>query len=575
MVTSGSIAPVRILDLDKPESLSFTVPLSFRFYRHSKTEVVTWRELYDGVVKHLCQKYPAILLPENTTTSPLTGDIGDLKASKAMKAPCLVKRGIYLETGISADSMIRKIRNIMQSCEMDLAHLQIEYYLDTKRKDAFTAQREKAAAEPKYLKLQWNYNVSYTGATPVSFRYKKKRTQVVQTWAGLYARVITLLAQDYPRIIKDGVSFGGGKRIDVSRANRRNISMMHPVDIGNNLVLETFGSSTQLIDRMYSALTLCRVNPEELLIYFTFGNVEQDMEYAGKKPSSDTPSTGKVNIEKALANRLRFVLGKYFDNGYRIESSIERSRLYAFYQRQYREELVISEDEIDTVLLTLAKPIDGKILIKNQAAIETLMKDVVATVDEAFKDGATCIYTSELRQLYLDELSRNGIHDLAPFEELVMDSLGNEFRAQYNRICFGRRKADVGSDIRNYMKGHPEVLSLEDFRSRFWYYPEAIIEKTLKGSEDIVLVSPDCYFYAPNLPLRNSDRTLIESSLRTILMVRHEVTELEMLEAVLQTCPQLLSEVAELSWNGLKGSLAYLFRDALEFQDYRIIAKQR
>ena len=573
MSTSEPTAPVQVLDLNKPGSLSFTVPLSFRFYRHSKTEVATWKELYGGVVKHLCKKNPTILSPEAIATSPIFGDIGDLKASKAMKAPYLVKRGIYLETGISADSMIRKIRSIMQSCEMDLAHLQIEYYLDKERKDAFTTQREKAAAEPKYLKLQWNYNVSYTGATPVSFRYKKKRTQAVQTWAGLYTRVITLLAQDYPRIIKDGVSFGG-KRIDVSRANRRNLSMMHPVDIGNNLVLETYGGSTQLIDRMYSALTLCRVDPEELLIYFTFGNVEQDLKYIGKKPSSDTSSAGEASIEKTLVNRLRFVLGKYFDNGYRIESSIERSRLYAFYQQQYREELEISEDEIDSVLLILAKPIGGKILIKSQAAIEALMKEVAVTVKEAFEGGATCIYTSELRQRYQDELSRNGIHDLAPFEELIMDALGNEYRLQYNRICYGRRKMNVSSDIHNYMKNHPEVLSLEDFRSHFWYYPEAIIEKTLKGSEDIVLVSPDCYYYAPNLPICNADRALIESSLQTTLLVLYEMTELEMLEAVLQACPQLLSEVAELSWDGLKRSLAYLFRDTLDFQDYRIVAKQ-
>ena len=159
MSTSRPTSPFLILNLKKPESLSFSVPLSFRFYRHSKTKVETWKELYGGVMRFLCQKNSSLITKDVLDNSPLLGDIGDLKSSKTMKNPYFIKRGLYLETGISTDIMIRKIRNAMQYCGMDLTYLQIEYYIDEERKKAFVAQRKKAADAPKSLRLLFHWSM--------------------------------------------------------------------------------------------------------------------------------------------------------------------------------------------------------------------------------------------------------------------------------------------------------------------------------------------------------------------------------------------------------------------------------
>lgn len=106
------------MNLEKLPSLSFTEPVSFRFSRCQSQEVDSWRDLYGGVLKHLCQKYSVEVqaaLPE--------AEIGDLKISKKMKNPCWVRRGIYAETGLNTELILRRIKEILPACGLGLSDL--------------------------------------------------------------------------------------------------------------------------------------------------------------------------------------------------------------------------------------------------------------------------------------------------------------------------------------------------------------------------------------------------------------------------------------------------------------------
>lgn len=163
------------MNLEKLPSLSFTEPISFRFSRCQPQEVDTWRELYGGVLKHLCQKKFA----EVQTVLP-DGEIGDLKASQKMKNPCWVRRGIYAETGFNADGVIRRIKEILPACQLALSDLKISYFVDEERKQAYEDRVENEKSGKKVLQLRWDYTGSYKGARPVSFRFMKHRTKQVK-----------------------------------------------------------------------------------------------------------------------------------------------------------------------------------------------------------------------------------------------------------------------------------------------------------------------------------------------------------------------------------------------------------
>ena len=555
------------LNLEKVPSLSFTEPVSFRFSRCQLQNVDSWKSLYGEALKHLCQKnYEDVLsaLPE--------GEIGDLKASKKMKSPYWVRRGVYAETGINAEGVIKRIKEVLVACGIKLSDLKITYYIDEERKQAYEERLECEKSGPKILQLRWDYTGSYKGARPVSFRFKNHRTKQVKSWADLYVQVISYLADDYPRIIKDGVSFGD-TRVDVSKAGKKKNAMYHPVRIGHNLFVETYGTSSNLIDRMHNALSLCKVDPSALVISFNFKDVDKTFEYLGKtsRVGAGLKSEAIENLDGRLVRRLRFLVNKFFENGYRIDSAIDRSRLYTYYEEQYKEPLNAGEEELRVTLLTIANPVGGRIMPKAQASLSKLMKSILELLTNTFEAGATCVYTSELLKLFSEELASNGVHDDKSLEELILNNSGSVYRIRHNRICYGRRKADVESEMINYLKECGTPQTIEEIAGKFWYIAQPVLERELANSNAIVSPTGRTYYCAQTLPIKSSERGLIKESLRSFFSIRQTMTEIELLDTVLQICPHLLSEASFLSWKGMEDCLVYLFRDVIAIQNNQIV----
>ncbi len=555
------------LNLEKLPELAFTEPLSYRFSRYKLQEVDSWRDLYGGAVKHLCQKYLNIV----QTTLPGT-EIGNLKSSKKMKAPFWVRRGIYVETGLGTEIIIRRIKDLLLACEIAFSDLKIVYYIDEERKKAYEDRLERERSGPKILQLKWDYTGSYKGSKPISFRYGNHRTKSVRSWNDLYVQFVTFLADEYPKFIKDGASFGD-TRLDIAKAGKKAKSMQHPSRIGHNLVVESFGTSSQLIDRMYGALSLCKIDPSQLIINFTFRDQDAAFNYIGKSSRIKMDSEAIASLDSRLIRRVKFLLNKYFENGYRVDSSIDRNRLYTFYENQYHEPLTVGEEELSTILLTIAKPISGKIMLKTQASLNDLMKGIIQKVSESFNAGASCIYTSELMRIYHDELTELGIHDTSSFEDLLLEFSGNIYRAHYNRICYGRRKPDVNGEVLQYLRNSGIPQTLDSITDVLWYLPASVIEREMMTSPEVVMTAAKSYYYAPALPIGNTNKNQICEAVRSFLQIKSVMTEIELLDIVLQFCPHLLNEVSFLTWRGLRDSLGYLLRDIIVFQDYQITAK--
>lgn len=63
--------------------------------------------------------------------------------------------------------------------------------------------------------------------------------------------------------------------------------------------------------------------------------------------------------------------------------------------------------------------------------------------------------------------------------------------------------------------------------------------------------------------------------MKALLTVQDTLTEIELLNIVLQECPHLLNEVSFLSWRGLKNSILYLFADVITNDGNIIVAKRK
>ena len=116
------------IDFEKNQSMAFTSPLAYRFYRKQERPVENWRDMYASILSELTRSLAdgISFLPED--------EIGDLKQSKKMKKPVSIRRGVYVETDLNTETIIRRIRSALDECNLPYTHLSITYLVDEERK---------------------------------------------------------------------------------------------------------------------------------------------------------------------------------------------------------------------------------------------------------------------------------------------------------------------------------------------------------------------------------------------------------------------------------------------------------
>ena len=562
------------LDFEKIQSMAFTVPLAYRFYRRQERQVKNWRDLYAAVLSDLAHSYRDKFSPTDTISILPQDEIGDLMQSKKMKKPVSVCRGIYVETDLNTETLLRRIRHALDECNLPYKHLSITYLLDEERKAQYQQMRMDAANKPKEYLLDWDVQAAYTGAAPISYRYKKKTTKQVASWYDVYVQLITDLMAEYPKKIKHGVSVGGRRSFDICDATKKH-NMRRPQNIGSGLVLEPFGTPAILIDRMYHFLTLCKVDPSKIVIKFGFDDKQRESEYLEQLPGQTVQSYSSANVDGKVARRCKSILRKQFENGFRLKSSIDMNRLRESYQKAHKEKLP-TDEEIIAILHSINKPMDGRIYADRSEEQDELIEVILQDIDDTFSSGATCIYLQSILDRHQMQIHEHlKIYTTDALAELIISTATKAYTVKRNYLCFGRRKPDADGEIISVLQKNSTPITAADVAANFWYIPKEKVNQVLISTDAIVNVQQEHYYYAPNLPVGRSDKARIRENLKALLAIQDSLTEIELLNTVLQECPNLLSEVSFLSWRGLRNSLLYLFGDVIALDGSMIKANRK
>lgn len=109
-------------------SMAYTKPVSFAYFE-DETDVKNWTQLFVEVVKTLLDDYPSIL--KKFINQSIEGGKGitftDESGSREMIAPHKVAYNFYVETNFSATNILKKVKTLLDLCNLDYENLEIKY----------------------------------------------------------------------------------------------------------------------------------------------------------------------------------------------------------------------------------------------------------------------------------------------------------------------------------------------------------------------------------------------------------------------------------------------------------------
>ena len=304
---------------------------------------------------------------------------------------------------------------------------------------------------------------------------------------------------------------------------------------------------------------------------------------SGGSPASLKPSQpARFAIEKMPTRRqendpvlIRYkeLLDKYFQKGFRMESSLDMKKLRRFYQEQYGTEL--SDEDVlvcqDISSVTILH--DGKAYLPDSMLSQEKKEKLLQYIEDRFSSGCDAIYYGALftefeetfqgERIYTPEMLKTYLSYINKGNYVLQRSyLAKDYTVQMN----------PEDDIREYLKEAAGPVEVERLAAELSYIPEQKIKFALSTNNDFIWNATGEYFYEDCVHFSNSELEWISQFILDGIEERDFVTGNELVEAVEAHFPDIKEMYQWITPVGMRNVIGYKLNDRFSFNG-NIISK--
>ena len=262
------------------------------------------------------------------------------------------------------------------------------------------------------------------------------------------------------------------------------------------------------------------------------------------------------------------ILSKFFaDDGYRIGFIIHRNKFKKRFLEEYGENLTENGEQIDEILSQVGTQRDDRIFPKQNEDQSQLMNVIVNDIVSAFDSDASAVFIEAVYDKYKQKLADNlKIYNEKDSTSLILKNANGKF-FKYGTYFNPRvKKADPVGDIVHFMQKNHQPLSYSQIFTALWYIPRSKIEYLIKSQiKSIVCVANEMFFYAPNLPVDETELQKISSLLQSEIDFHGYITDSKMMELIKSKYPLIAMNLESFNNYAVRKCLSYFLAENFSF----------
>ena len=304
---------------------------------------------------------------------------------------------------------------------------------------------------------------------------------------------------------------------------------------------------------------------------------------SGGSPASLKPSQpARFAIEKMPTRRqendpvlIRYkeLLDKYFQKGFRMESSLDMKKLRRFYQEQYGAELSDEDYLVCQGISSVTILHYGKAYLPDSMLSQEKKEKLLQYIEDRFSSGCDAIYYGALftefeeafqgERIYTPEMLKTYLSYINKGNYVLQRSyLAKDYTVQMN----------PEDDIREYLKEAAGPVEVERLAAELSYIPEQKIKFALSTNNDFIWNATGEYFYEDCVHFSNSELEWISQFILDGIEERDFVTGNELVEAVEAYFPDIKEMYQWITTVGMRNVIGYKLSDRFSFNG-NIISK--
>ena len=304
---------------------------------------------------------------------------------------------------------------------------------------------------------------------------------------------------------------------------------------------------------------------------------------SGGSPASLKPSQpARFAIEKMPTRRqendpvlIRYkeLLDKYFQKGFRMESSLDMKKLRRFYQEQYGAELSDEDDLVCQGISSVTILHDGKAYLPDSMLSQEKKEKLLQYIEDRFSSGCDAIYYGALFTEFEEAFQG---------ERIYTPEMLKTYLSYINKGNYGLQRSYLAKDytvqmnpeddIREYLKEAAGPVEVERLAAELSYIPEQKIKFALSTNNDFIWNATGEYFYEDCVHFSNSELEWISQFILDGIEERDFVTGNELVEAVEAHFPDIREMYQWITPVGMRNVIGYKLNDRFSFNG-NIISK--
>lgn len=290
------------------------------------------------------------------------------------------------------------------------------------------------------------------------------------------------------------------------------------------------------------------------------------------KVLNGTHSLRRLENDPVLS-RYRELLDKYFQKGFRMDSSLDMKKLRRFYLEQYGTELADEDKLVCQAIETVAILHDGKAYLPDSMLSQKKKDNLLQHIEDRFNSGCDAIYYGALFSEFEETLQGERIYTSEMLKTYL--SYINKGRYVFQRSYLAKDHSvqmNPDDEIREYLKESAEPVEVEQLASALSYIPEQKIKFALSTNSDFIWNAIGEYFYEGCVRFSNSELEWISQFIEDEIEEQDFVTGNELVEAVWAHFPDIKEMYQWITLVGMRNVIGYKLKDRFSFNG-NIISK--
>lgn len=507
-----------IVNFDEKISYSYTKPIVIK-HKEYECKVKNWCNLYTVICNYFYNKHREVFL--NFSGKSLNAengriDFGYKEKKETMVKPRLISENFYIETNLSADQIIDKIKRIISLCNESLNDVVIKY-IKTKDQENTKEKNDEISEIKNNLKTDF-------------YKWMVEVEKIAEATSRSYYSAIKTIS-------KFGIDWG---ILEDSLFEIKNKNLIYKI----------------IYDIIFNDERFIKLNNEyrhrfkaALKKYYSYISDGFEVETINKKESINK------NIDK-----YEILLSTKFKNGFRLNSVLETKKLLKFYENEFLETPIEKDEEIQEIIKTIGIENEGRVYYPDSMIDKELKDNIIKFIENLFNNDASLIYYDSIYKEYETFFHVSNIYNVDMLKLYLEYFLKEKYNFENKYISKMKNlKVNPVDEVKDFMKSSGSVVSCQYLEENLPQIPLNKIKQIFSNNKEFIYVKKDNYIHIDNIHFSDEDIENIKIIISDTIKKDGFISGNELISIITKVYPKIIEK------NSIVSDSSIAIRDAIKY----------